>query len=544
MINKKIKNLTKIFFMDYIEKINILKNNKIDKKSSIFWVLVVLIFCITYISVYIIGNMSNANNPEIVLKIFLPIVAFIMCFQIIIILCNILYYSKDIEYILPLPIKSTEILCSKIFTVIGIMYLTEIIFLLIPLLTYWWFIIGTIRFLVYMIFVLAIFPIVYTLIIGIITIILMQLFKNIKNENIIQSLIIIILTTCLFAITYYVFKDNISLIHQTTSIEIVDEKLSKLNNYFLITNPIIKLLTEKSWINNIINIAKIIFIEGVLFGILYLLDKKTYHQNLLTNCKKNNNNINKKYKYNKNNSKKSYLINEIRTLFRNNTYFTQLIYNFISILIIALIIINTITPMLVQEINVEEFEINSLKIQIFCTVLITIQIIATFNNLAIVAISKEGKNAVFMKYIPLSLNKQFKLKIIPAIILNAIMIISVLIVISTKVPKISICYYFITFITAFILNIIYNILLLLIDCKKPNLNWTNKEAIAKGGNNKIYKYFITIIFILIILYYSSIFENINFIISIIAINIILIILLLLLNRYIDKNIQKIFNKIF
>lgn len=544
MINKKIKNLTKIFFMDYIEKINILKNNKIDKKSSIFWVLVVLIFCITYISVYIIGNMSNANNPEIVLKIFLPIVAFIMCFQIIIILCNILYYSKDIEYILPMPIKSTEILCSKIFTVIGIMYLTEIIFLLIPLLTYWWFIIGTIRFLVYMIFVLAIFPIVYTLIIGIITIILMQLFKNIKNENIIQSLIIIILTTCLFAITYYVFKDNISLIHQTTSIEIVDERLSKLNNYFLITNPIIKLLTEKSWINNIINIAKIIFIEGVLFGIFYLLGKKTYHQNLLTNCKKNTNNINKKYKYNKNNSKKSYLINEIRTLFRNNTYFTQLIYNFISILIIALIIINTITPMLVQEINVEEFEINSLKIQIFCTVLITIQIIATFNNLAIVAISKEGKNAVFMKYIPLSLNKQFKLKIIPAIILNTIMIISVLIVISTKVPKISIWYYFITFITAFILNIIYNILLLLIDCKKPNLNWTNKEAIAKGGNNKIYKYFITIIFILIILYYSSIFENINFIISIIAINIILIILLLLLNRYIDKNIQKIFNKIF
>lgn len=544
MINKKIKNLTKIFFMDYIEKINILKNNKIDKKSSIFWVLVVLIFCITYISVYIIGRMSNANNPEIVLKIFLPIVAFIMCFQIIIILCNILYYSKDIEYILPLPIKSTEILCSKIFTVIGIMYLTEIIFLLIPLLTYWWFIIGTIRFLVYMIFVLATFPIVYTLIIGIITIILMQLFKNIKNENIIQSLIIIILTTCLFAITYYVFKDNISLIHQTTSIEIVDERLSKLNNYFLITNPIIELLTEKSWINNIINIAKIIFIEGVLFCIFYLLGKKTYHQNLLTNCKKNTNNINKKYKYNKNNSKKSYLINEIRTLFRNNTYFTQLIYNFISILIIALIIINTIVPMLVQEINVEEFEINSLKIQIFSTVLIVIQIIATFNNLAIIAISKEGKNAVFMKYIPLPLNKQFKLKIIPAIILNAIMIISVLIVISTKVPKISIWYYFITFITAFILNIIYNILLLLIDCKKPNLNWTNKEAIAKGGNNKIYKYFITIIFILIILYYSSIFENINFIISIIAINIILIILLLLLNRYIDKNIQKIFNKIF
>ena len=57
MINKKIKNLTKVFFRDYSEKLNIIKDNKIDKKSSIFWTLVVLIFCLTYISVYIISNL-------------------------------------------------------------------------------------------------------------------------------------------------------------------------------------------------------------------------------------------------------------------------------------------------------------------------------------------------------------------------------------------------------------------------------------------------------------------------------------------------------
>ena len=149
MINKKIKNLTKIFFRDYAEKLNVIKNNKINKKSSIFWSLLVLIFCIIYLSVYIISRVSTLENPEIILKTYFPIIAIIMCFQLIILVCNMLYYSKDLEYILPLPIKPLEILISKIFTIIGIIYFTEAVFLVIPLLTYWWFIAGTIRFLIY-----------------------------------------------------------------------------------------------------------------------------------------------------------------------------------------------------------------------------------------------------------------------------------------------------------------------------------------------------------------------------------------------------------
>ena len=200
--------------------------------------------------------------------------------------------------------------------------------------------------------------------------------------------------------------------------------------------------------------------------------------------------------------------------------------------------------MLVQETHIEDYEINSLKIQIFSAVLIAIQVIATFNNLAITAISKEGREAVFMKYIPLPLYKQFKIKVIPQIVLNTIMIISVLVVIGLNVPQISIWYYIIAFITAFILNIIYSILLLLLDCKNPNLNWINQESVVKGGNNKIYKYFITIMFVLIIFYFSSIFEKMNFAISVILINLILIICLIILMKYIKKNINKIFNKIY
>ena len=544
MINKKIKNLTKIFFRDYSEKLNILKNNKINKKSSLFWTLLVLIFCIAYLSVYVISRVSNSDNPEIVLKAYLPIVTVVICFQLIIIVCNMLYYSKDLEYILPLPIKPIEILMAKLFSIIGIMYLTEMVFLVIPLLTYWWFVAGTIRFLIYMIFVLAIFPIVFTLIIGSIIILLMQLFKKLKNENMKQLLIMLSLTICLMGFVFFIINHNLAIMKNTENIEIINENLTEINQYFIITNPIIELLTEKNWINNIINILKIIFIEGILFGIIYLLGKKLYYNNLLNIYKKNTKKIQKKYEYIKTKKEKSYFKNEVRKLFRNSTYFSQVIYNFINIIIISLVLISVITPMLVQETHIEDYEINSLKIQIFSAVLIAIQVIATFNNLAITAISKEGREAVFMKYIPLPLYKQFKIKVIPQIVLNTIMIISVLVVIGLNVPQISIWYYIIAFITAFILNIIYSILLLLLDCKNPNLNWINQESVVKGGNNKIYKYFITIMFVLIIFYFSSIFEKMNFAISVILINLILIICLIILMKYIKKNINKIFNKIY
>ena len=544
MINKKIKSLTKIFFRDYSEKLNILKNNKIDRKSSLFWALLVLIFCIAYLSVYVISRVSKSNNPEIILKIYLPIVAVIMCFQLIIIVCNMLYYSKDLEYILPLPIKPIEILISKIFTVIGIMYLTEIIFLVIPLLCYWWFIAGTIRFLLYMIFSLAFFPIIFTLIIGILSMILMQLFKKIKNANIVQLLIILTLTILLMGVVFSIFNTNIDIIKNTKNAEIISDKMTEMNNYFIIINPIIELLTEKDWINNITNILKIILINGILFGIFFLIGKKIYSNNLLIVHKKNRKKIKKEYKYYKIKKEKSYMKTEFKKIFRNNIYFSQVIYNFINIVIIALILINVTTPIIVEETQVENYEINSLKIQIFSVVLIVIQIIATFNNLAVTAISKEGKEAFFIKYIPIPLYKQFIIKLIPQITFNTIMIISVLVVIGLNMPKISIWYYFITFITAFILNIIYSTLLLVLDCKNPNLNWINQESVIKSGNNKIYKYFITIIFVLILLYFSSIFENMEFVISVILINVILIIFLILLNKYIKKNINKIFNKIY
>ena len=58
-----------------------------------------------------------------------------------------------------------------------------------------------------------------------------------------------------------------------------------------------------------------------------------------------------------------------------------------------------------------------------CIILCVIQFFSMFIYISITAISREGENAVFMKYIPVSLYKQYIYKCIPNIIMNVVTIV-------------------------------------------------------------------------------------------------------------------------
>ena len=223
MINKKIIKLTQFFISDYWQRLNIINDNKINKKSPLFWMIVILAFGLIYISVYIIDKFNKVEAPEICLKIYFILITIIMLFQLIIMIINLLYYSKDLEYILPLPVKSTEILISKLYTIIGIMYLMEILFLIIPLVVYCLLVDGSIRFILNSIIVLINFPLCNILIIGSIVIILMKLFFKLKNQNLKQMIIISILTSFLIIIIYNIFNTYFFEISNLNEINIINQ---------------------------------------------------------------------------------------------------------------------------------------------------------------------------------------------------------------------------------------------------------------------------------------------------------------------------------
>ena len=94
-----------------------------------------------------------------------------------------------------------------------------------------------------------------------------------------------------------------------------------------------------------------------------------------------------------------------------------------------------------------------------------------------------------------------------------------------------------------LLNIINSFLMVIVDLRKPNLNWITETSAIKDNGNKLYQYVTTIIISLLFIYFMRIFENINIKISLCAIIFILILILLIINILVKKNINKLFEKI-
>lgn len=235
-------------------------------------------------------------------------------------------------------------------------------------------------------------------------------------------------------------------------------------------------------------------------------------------------------------------------IIKNPTFFIQCIFQYIFIIVILLLIINLFFPIIMDtfenEDYINELGINNFALQCICIAIGIIQIIYTLGNISITSISRDGKNAVVMKYIPVSLYKQFLWKNFPQIVINIIPIIGMIVVVAINIPKISILYYLEGIIIAMLLNIINSFLLIIFNLKKPYLDWATEISAIKDNRGKLYQYVITICTILILAYFTKVFKDVNIHVSLTIIIIVLLITLIVLIVFIKKNINKLFEKIY
>lgn len=561
MINKikSILRLTKIFFKNSFQNPYIIdkKTNKINKKSIFVWLMVIVMIAISYLSYKVIGELVKINQPTIFLNIFFLIIMIIMIFQIILASTNVYFFSKDLELILPLPIKSEELLIAKFNTILINIYFTEFIFVFFPLIIYGILTYAGILYYLYLIFILLIFPILPILIISIIMMFLMKLSKFIKNKDVFQIIITLIFISIIFLLEFKIgnniinkIDDNLN-IESQESIQLFNEfntKVENVNKYFLEINSTINILNNYNKINSIINILKIICLDLLFLIIFIVVGKKYYLKNIL----KNNNNYylknNKKYlikKLKKINKGKSYIKKEFKILFKNPMFFMQCIFPtlilIVSLIIIMIIAIPNIRTILTTDLFGDTIDFK-FDISVICLILGIIQIIFTISNISISSISREGKDAIYMKFIPIDFYKQFVYKATPQIIVNMVLIFIILILIKSIFPEINFIYLFLIFILANLFNIINSKIMVFVDFIRPNLNWKS-EYEALGNNNKLFQYVLTIIIILILTYFNKIFSNIEIIKSCIFMILILIITILIINKIIKINIKNLFKKI-
>ena len=564
MIKNKIKKILKIsniFLKDSFQELNIINynNKKLNKKSIYFWMVFILFFALFFVSQEVIKFLKPRGLSEIFLNIYFLFMSILIMFQTVLVCTNVFYFSKDIENILPLPITPIELLLSKFITLISKIYISESIFGIIPIIIYGIYNNSNILFYFYTLVILLIFPIFLSLFIIIIMMFIMKISKYIKNKDMFQIIITIILISIIFFLQYKLLGNIIinntqeEIKEQEQIIEKILEfnnKIKEANKNFLVLNPSIDCLI-KSDLNSIINIIKIIFIDLSSLIIFIIVGKFTYLKDILRNntylINKKNKIINLNKKIKKRIKSKEYIKKEFKLLFRNPMIFIQCVFPvfiFIITLIIMSIIIKPRAEMLfsnqefISKIGDISFDITAVYITLGI-----MQILFMISTVALTGFSREGKNTIFIKYIPISLYKQFIYKSVPQIFINTFSIFTVVGLLYYFIPELEIKYFLYIFILGFLLNIINSFMMLIIDLLNPKLNWDTEYALFKQNNNKIFQYIFSLIIILLLVYFDNIFKKTSIDIAILITGIIFNNIIILINIIIKIKQKKLFKKI-
>jgi len=538
------QSLTKVIF----------KNSKRTDKSGF---LALLAFAIVFgslgiamilISTVVTKSLEKINQTYAFINILLLMNFLILFGKSIFESLNLLYFSKDLKILLRMPIKPIEILHSKFINMIISEYEMEAIMLAIPMLIYGDITKAGIMFYIYAVIVLLILPIIPILITSLVISVIMRLTNKIKNKNKVMYIAIILTTIIIGIILSSMGSGEIvsnsrfeEIVRQTNGIA---ENISKV---FILIKQTMNILLQYDNIQGLQNL--IIFIaENIIFYIIILfIISKIYLKGAIgttINSRKNAKSAiqglsEKDFKPKRIN--KSYILKELRTILRT------------PIFLIQCIIIPTIYPIVIilASLLLVNFANNFIpawdllyKNAVTChgaAMFLSLgQVFYMMNFTSIIAISRESKNAILTKYIPISLQKQFKLKVSLGVLLNLLAGILVTIFYYMSVHNI-----FATILIAIelvILNIIGEKFKLLTDLRKPQIDWNSEYTMMKQNKNGMYILFYTLLVVGILLGISVIINQTE--IFLIATIVISGIINISINRYINKNDRKIFAKLY
>lgn len=181
------------------------------------------------------------------------------------------------------------------------------------------------------------------------------------------------------------------------------------------------------------------------------------------------------------------------------------------------------------------------------TVCVLVGIIQFFNisiYVSATAVSRDGLNATFIKYIPVSLYKQFIYKAVPNMILSSVPVLIVLGVFWYLAPQTSILFLLAIFVVSMLLNIIQSYINLIVDLKKPKLEWDTEYAVVKQNLNLVFPMLFALIAICLMVIFGFLLKELDYKLSLLILIVLFAVVTYVVDRVVYKNQTKLFNKIF
>ncbi len=489
--------LTKIFLKSSMQKITEQNGIKdVRKKSKAQITLYALLFAyligiMWFLSTKMINVLKEINAETVFIDLVFMMVFFLNILQTVFSSINLLYFSKDTDSILSLPLKPYQIILARTNVMLILEFAVNILIGLIPLIIYGVKLNCNALYYISVIIGLMLLPILPVIIVSLISMVIMSFSKIIKNKNKFQ-----LFTTLIMLVLVIAFSIGITKIDSET---MTDEQMAQtltsagsftdmLKTYFPTFGFLVNSIHSNNILTLILETVKTIAVTFIGVVIYLLCAQKLYFKGLIGSLYSGEKTKRGKVKIKAKSERLGiiYVFKELKILIRNPVYLVQCV---LPALIFPVLFIGLIFIASDEELkgitNSLALMLNFNKPLILMGLVAIMQFFAMFIYVSITAISREGKNATFIKYIPVPLYKQYIYKIIPNVLMN---IFSTLIVlgIARYLLPIEITDLIIVFVISILMNVSLSMLCLIMDLKRPKLQWNTEYAVVKQNMNLIF----------------------------------------------------------
>ena len=273
--------LTKLFLKSSIFRNRFGSEEKTKKKiiQSGFLLLAFLyvVGIFDYISYQMIQMLQMVNQASLFLGIWLMGTTVLLLIQSFISSLNLFYFSKDVEYILPLPIKPHQILMAKLNVLLVTEYFTVMLLALIPFTLYGILTGACLLYYVNSILVLLFFPIVPVLISCMLVVIIMSFSRMTKNKEIFQVIATLLVVGIVIGFQMVFPQDTEQSNEQIlANVQRANGLVEQIEPYFITLKPAVNALIYPDKIAGGVELIKLLVITAFSYVAFVILAQKLY----------------------------------------------------------------------------------------------------------------------------------------------------------------------------------------------------------------------------------------------------------------------------
>ncbi len=498
--------LTKAMFKNDETLSNMIGRNSKKSFFSSKWKIILLVvflmatmgFSFGFMISDLYDSLAMMEMQSILLRLVIP-AAGIMVFMFgIFYVMNVFYFSKDVDNYLYLPISGGEILTSKFLVSLVYEYFL-IIVLFLPIIVIYGMKDGAgILYYIYTFFALLLVPVFPLTIASILSMVIMRFsnrFKNRDRFNMIAGVLSLMIALGFnFGIQFFtnrMSQGNELLIGSFADLPAFKISALVFPTSFFATEALIGYDTIKGLLYLLIMIA----LSLVALAAFFLIGNAIYFKGVIgVSESKANRKVLSKEDMQKGTTKKgilfAYSLKELKLLFRTPIYFLNCVL--ISLIYPLFILFPLFMGSSGEEDGIRETLVflRSVDKGILIVIMAGVGfLLGSVNIISSTAISREGKNFYFLKYIPVPYSTQIYAKILSSFYVEALAMV-IMYGIMIYLFQVDLMFILLSLIIVFLSSLLVNQVGILMDTLWPKLNWDTEQKAVKQNLNSVLHMFL------------------------------------------------------